>query len=308
MPTDNFLIPSRTGVEFVDFKKEHWDIHHWVRGGCLYGVMPCNGLTYTPPHNCACYPEAKLYGCADGCVYCLKADDKFVYMRSQKFDLEGNRLEIGPISGDFVKQGSAQRGEGVHLFAPMGFLDDSWFHRSYWVMGRSFAGGHGGYYQAGRFAPSGDIMVKGGGGGKGKKANGTANAGNAVAGEEPRNSLVEPKWTTDVPIYVRAMVIAGFHLYIVGPPDIIDEEATFQKLSEKDAEVQKLLSAQDAAIEGQQGAKLLTVNTETGEIENTVELDTLPSWDGSALIRLKRNCRMFRNNSHFNSFVVVPLK
>src|SRR5262249_26317736 len=34
----------------------------WVRGGCLYGVMPCNGLTYAPPHDCACYPEAKLYG------------------------------------------------------------------------------------------------------------------------------------------------------------------------------------------------------------------------------------------------------
>jgi outer membrane protein assembly factor BamB len=60
--TDNFLIPSRTGIEFVDPEKEHWDIHHWVRGGCLYGVMPCNGLTYAPPHNCACYPEAKLFG------------------------------------------------------------------------------------------------------------------------------------------------------------------------------------------------------------------------------------------------------
>ena len=42
--------------------KESWDIHHWVRGGCLYGIMPCNGLVYAPPHNCACYPEAKLYG------------------------------------------------------------------------------------------------------------------------------------------------------------------------------------------------------------------------------------------------------
>ncbi len=60
--TDNFLIPSRTGIEFVDPEQEHWDIHHWVRGGCLYGVMPCNGLTYAPPHNCACYPEAKLFG------------------------------------------------------------------------------------------------------------------------------------------------------------------------------------------------------------------------------------------------------
>jgi hypothetical protein len=45
----------------------------------------------------------------------------------------------------------------------MGFLDDSWFHRSYWVLGKSFAGGHGGYYQAGRFAPSGRLLVQGNG-------------------------------------------------------------------------------------------------------------------------------------------------
>ena len=44
--TDNFLIPSRTGTEFVSPDTKHWDINHWVRGGCLYGVMPCNGLTY----------------------------------------------------------------------------------------------------------------------------------------------------------------------------------------------------------------------------------------------------------------------
>ena len=24
--------------------------------------MPCNGLVYNPPHPCACYIEAKLYG------------------------------------------------------------------------------------------------------------------------------------------------------------------------------------------------------------------------------------------------------
>ena len=60
--TDNFMLMSRTGVEFVDFMGKKWDINHWVRGACLYGVMPANGLTYTPPHNCACYPETKLYG------------------------------------------------------------------------------------------------------------------------------------------------------------------------------------------------------------------------------------------------------
>ena len=62
-----------------------------------------------------------------------------------------------------MKQASKQRGEDAHIFAPMGFLDDSWFHRSYWVLGQSFAGGHGGYYQAGRFAPSGRILVNGNG-------------------------------------------------------------------------------------------------------------------------------------------------
>jgi len=389
--TDRFLIPSRTGIEFVDLKKEHWDINHWVRGGCLYGVMPCNGLLYAPPHNCACYPEAKLYGLnvlapanqtpvlpaqidettrleqgpayeakfeaaedaadwpayrhdaarsgatasgvvgqvqpgwkielggrlsspvvaggrvyvaqvdahtlhalsaadgqaewtytaggridspptiaqgrvvfgsADGWVYCLRAtsgeliwrfraapidrrlaafeqiesvwpvhgsvlveqgvatvvagrscfldgglrylrldvrtgqkltenvldgvdpetgrdlqdrlrtlqmpvglndilssDGRNVFLRSQKFDKDGKRIGLGPVSGDAVAQGRDQRGDDVHLFAPMGFLDDSWFHRSYWVYGKNFAGGHNGYYQAGKVTPSGRIMV-----------------------------------------------------------------------------------------------------------------------------------------------------
>jgi outer membrane protein assembly factor BamB len=774
--TDNFLIPSRTGVEFVDFEKEHWDIHHWVRGGCLYGVMPCNGLTYTPPHNCACYPEAKLFGFnalapsaptrpvpkdvseegrhesgpafgfplaaekefsgeddwptfrhdgrrsgtsrqdvpaalssrwtmnlggrltspviseglvfvarsdahtlyalrqsdgsrawsftagaridspptiargraifggTDGWVYCLRADDgqliwryraapldrramafeqleslwpvhgsvlvrnnevwsvagrsnfldgglrllrldletgrrlsetvmdetnpetgnnmqeklkilqmpvglpdilvaddQLVYMKSQKFDPQGQRLEIGPISGDFVEQGSAQRGEGVHLFAPMGFLDDSWFHRSYWVYGRNFAGGHGGYYQAGRFAPSGDIMVNGNGyvfgygrkpeyfrwtttmerqlysaapeppevpdgfaksqqsAGKKKGAaeegqfaqfakapaldptgkpitveawmtatapngvivarggpadgfalsletgkpifqvrsasqlftvtgskrivggwhhvvgvlgadrtlklyvdgelvgegpaaafvskdpaqgleigndagstvgdnaatqfvgiidevrlyfseanaatiaarytdaaemhpdpalvvsfddgtardmslhrnNGTISGGRPAEGRfgqglqlsarrqnaaktksagvpaagGDRNSLIEPRWNKDVPIYVRAMVLSGSRLFIAGPPDLIDEEATFQQLAQKDESVETLLAAQADAIDGRRGGKLLAVNADTGEIERSLELDSLPSWDGLAAAR-----------------------
>jgi len=60
--TKNFLLPSRTGIEFVDFRKQSWDINHWVRGGCIYGIMPANGLTYTPPHSCACYMETKLFG------------------------------------------------------------------------------------------------------------------------------------------------------------------------------------------------------------------------------------------------------
>ncbi len=762
--TDNFLMPSRTGIEFVDFKKEHWDINHWVRGGCLYGVMPCNGLTYAPSHNCACYPEAKLFGFnalapaaetrpipteiseegrlekgpayssalvpadketvqadwptyrhdagrsgavvsdvsaklkpgwevnlggdltapviagnhvyvarkdqhilhalrvedgkpawtytigaridsppsvdqgrivfggADGWVYCLTAnngelawkyraapldrrtmafeqleslwpvhgsvliqnntvycvagrsnfldgglrvlrldlktgeklsetiideknpetgnnlqellkvlqmpvglpdvlssDGRNVYMRSQKFDLEGNRLDIGPVSGDFVEQGSAQSGEGVHLFAPMGFLDDTWFHRSYWVNGKSFAGGHAGYYQAGKFAPAGRILVNGGGyvfgygrkpqyykwtttlehqlfaappeppnyekpkpqpkRGVGKatfvdfkmtkslnpkekpitiemwfnasKPNGVLIArggptdgfaltlkngsvqfhvranfnlktiadknrvvggwhhvvgvlsedkqmtlyvdgrkvaegqASALLGTDPKQAMqlgsdegtavgdyrgqngftgaidevrlyftavdaeavrqrfenndelsndpvlvlsfddetardlsnnrndgaitnakpfrgkfgkaltfvrganrgsgnqqaaksqIQPKWTSDVPIYVRGMVLANRTLFIVGPSDIMNEEETFKKISEKSLEVQELLSKQNEILNGSEGSRLLAVNAESGAVEGEVQLDSLPAWDGLAAAQEK---------------------
>ena len=60
--TDNYLLMSRTGTEFIDVRKQHWDINDWVRGACLYGVMPANGLLYAPRHPCACYLEAKLSG------------------------------------------------------------------------------------------------------------------------------------------------------------------------------------------------------------------------------------------------------
>lgn len=60
--TDRYILASRTGIEFIDPDSEHWTCHHWVRGACLYGILPANGMVYTSPHPCACYLEAKLYG------------------------------------------------------------------------------------------------------------------------------------------------------------------------------------------------------------------------------------------------------
>jgi len=61
----------------------------------------------------------------------LSSDGKVMYLRSQKIGADGKRIDIGPVSGNATLQGAAQKGEGRHLFAPMGFLDDTWFHRSY---------------------------------------------------------------------------------------------------------------------------------------------------------------------------------
>ena len=379
--TDNYLIMARTGIEYIDLKTGKWQPNPWVRGACLYGYMPANGLTYAPPHPCACYIESKLtgfnaltgeapksskqntnrletgpaygkveakatgkedwptyrsdnkrsgssstkipaklketwradlggklspvtiadgklfvaavdrhmvyaldantgkvlwsftadgrvdtpptiygtmaiFGCRDGWVYCvrttdgelvwryraapeerrivsyeqlesvwpvngavlvqngsvygvagrsmfldgglhifklnaltgakefdeimddkipgsgepldttaagldmavalpdiLSSDGKRLYMRSQVIGMDGKRPNID------TTRATDQGGEEAHLICSSGFLDDSWFHRAYWVFGRGYGTGHNGWFRAGRFAPAGRMLV-----------------------------------------------------------------------------------------------------------------------------------------------------
>ncbi|MFO7901415.1 MAG: PQQ-binding-like beta-propeller repeat protein [Pirellulaceae bacterium] len=60
--TTNYVLTGRRGVEFIDLQSEENLRHHWVRGTCRYGILPCNGLLYAPPHPCVCYITAKLNG------------------------------------------------------------------------------------------------------------------------------------------------------------------------------------------------------------------------------------------------------
>jgi len=60
--TDRYIIAGRRGAEFIDLNAGDVLWHSWVRGVCRYGVMPCNGLLYAPPHACGCYIAAKLEG------------------------------------------------------------------------------------------------------------------------------------------------------------------------------------------------------------------------------------------------------
>ncbi len=86
--TDRYILAGRRGVEFIDLQSGDVLWNSWVRGVCRYGVMPCNGLLYAPPHACACYVAAKLSG-----FYALAPDRGSKPPLSEHGD---GRLERGP--------------------------------------------------------------------------------------------------------------------------------------------------------------------------------------------------------------------
>ncbi len=60
--TGRFMLPPIMGTTVYDIEKDAWFINNWVRGGCIYGAMPANGMIYVTPHACACYYQSKLNG------------------------------------------------------------------------------------------------------------------------------------------------------------------------------------------------------------------------------------------------------
>lgn len=536
--TCNFMMTSRTGIEFIDLKQEHWDLNHWVRGACLYGIMPANGLVYTPPSPCICYAESMLhsfnayapaaaqgaltdaqagarlepgpaygkatarpdtdrewltyradaarsgrttaampaemtqlwktelggrlsasvidqqhlyvaavdqhtlhaldnrtgapawsftagaridspptihagyvlFGCADGYVYSLRAEDgqlawrfraapadrrivcyeqlesvwpvhgsilvrdgiahfvagrsifvddgmryyrldantgklisevvlddknpktgndvqelikwlnmpvgrpdilssqhDHIYMRSQAFDLEGNRLAMGPeVQGP--TEGRVQRGEDVHLFCPTGFLDDSWFHRTYWIYGQTWGSGWNGYFENGKYAPAGKIMTfdddfayvfgrkpqyyrwtspmefrlfaarkqwqvtVGDAASKKKTKKGKRQPSPPGAVANPRNY----RWVTEIPVLVRGMVLAPDTLFIAGPRDVLDESGLRKSLDN----VPDTIYQQESGLAGNGRAVLWSVSTADGNKLAEYDLEAPPVFDG----------------------------
>ena len=539
--TSNYILTSRTGIEFVDFRAKHWTPHHWVRGSCNYGIMPCNGLVYAPPHSCGCYPLAKLnsfnalaassptrrvpavvpdegrlqkgeaygevtgtpatprdwptyrgnpgrsgattatvpvelrqtwacelgdrlssvvvadsrvfvadvdrhtvhaihaatgerlwqvavggrvdspptiwrgrvlFGCADGSVYCLRAtdgalawrfraapadrrlmaheqlesvwpvhgsvllheddqsgkavvycvagramwldgglrllrldaetgeklsetvlDDKYpgtdrnlqfelrwpnlpttlpdvlscdgkhVYMRAQPFDLNGVRPEVF-TPRDYAEQ----RGETAHLFSPTGFLDDAWWHRSYWLWGRSVIGAAGGWYLATYQAPSGRALAADetsiyGFGRVPLKVGGTPNSYHLFAcSKEPEVIHPSPKrpprrmgrsvygdvyatklayrWSEGIPFLARAMVVADQTFFVAGPPELVAEPDVYGQYG--DPEIQARMKEHVDAFEGRKGGMLMAVSKVDGTRLAAYRLDSVPVFDGMA--------------------------
>ena len=93
--TSRFILSSRSGVEFIDLDSGKINLNHWVRGTCQYGIMPCNGLLYAPPHSCACNIKTMIRG------MCALAPSSLKPPQARTADL---RFEKGPAFGNIRQQ------------------------------------------------------------------------------------------------------------------------------------------------------------------------------------------------------------
>ncbi len=97
--TDRYILGGRRGTEFIDLKSGDVLWHSWARGTCKYGVMPSNGLLYTPPHPCACYVGVKLSG-----FHALSPERKIGFAVSKS---EEGRVEHGGAYNKIINRQSS---------------------------------------------------------------------------------------------------------------------------------------------------------------------------------------------------------
>jgi len=123
-----------------------------------------------------------------------------------------------------------------HLFAPRGFLDDTWWHRTYWVYGTEMGGGYTNWPVVGNVSPAGRLLAFGGGEliyGYGRMAYRVGDGHvrpdmtedyrlfaevlnrtpSAIRREERKRQV---KWTARLPFVARSIVLARDALLVAG--------------------------------------------------------------------------------------------
>ncbi len=177
-------------------------------------------------------------------------------------------------SGRVASPGEGRAGR--HLYSTSGYLDSSWFNRTFWSVGGVRTSGimvmgedvvYGVEIYTGRGANS---LFKPGAQGcqltcyslteqapprapKGARRSGRAKPGRKVI------------WQQRVPIRITAMVRAADKLFVAGSPDVVDPEDPH------------------GAWEGRKGGILAVFDATSGEKLSEVKLDAPPVWDGMAV-------------------------
>jgi len=178
------------------------------------------------------------------------------------------------------------RNTGMHLAPTAGFLDDTWFNRTYWMYSANWPG----WYHAHRGAKSGQMLVIGPErtyalqafptrnrqsplftpGDKGYLLLADHNGTEPVLDDLTRGAtkgmgytrLKPPAWYDWVPIRIRGMVLAGKSLFVAGPPDTVAPDDPM------------------AAFEGRKGAIVRAYSAADGKTRAEHKLDAPPVFDG----------------------------
>ncbi len=217
----------------------------------------------------------------------LSTDGESIYMRHRRFDENLND----------------RKPDKPHLFCSVGFLDGSWWHRTYWQFGTQMMTGWGGWTRAGYTVPSGRIMVIGDDGQifSFGRLNQYSTSGTHVSlppaqhpwGDIPKhkpeyhlfassknpqietiqskakrrrqNKRLKPRWTQSTDMWVRAMVLADDTLVLAGPPDPL-------AAGKIDA----------GAFEGKRGGLLRLISPDSGSSLAEYKLGAPPAWDAMA--------------------------
>ena len=173
---------------------------------------------------------------------------------------------------------SSDDGDGSkHLFTTAGYLDSSWFNRTFWKMGRAqttglMVLGDGVAYGVEPFtARSRDVLFQPGRGAYRLRCMPTnpstidKNARGAQSGKRAKRSggsrLV---WEQAVAIRITAMVRAGDTIFAAGSPDVVDP------------------TDPHGAWEGRKGGVLAAFSAADGTPIAEVKLPAPPAWDGMA--------------------------
>jgi hypothetical protein len=156
----------------------------------------------------------------------LSTDGKSLFMRHQRFNFDGRTLEP----------------DIDHLYSSAGYLEDTWWHRTYLQIGRDMSSGYGGWGRAGNNRISGKTLVR-----NEDRAFGFGRKDYTVTGShlglqseyhlfaadiEPIKSTEKPKkrkkgqvkylWSEAIGFYPRAMLLAGDTLFLAGSSEVLD--------------------------------------------------------------------------------------
>ncbi len=155
----------------------------------------------------------------------LVYDGQYIYLRDKVLNTEG----------------VAQKLYHPHLYSSAGLLDDTWFHRTYWLWAGRTWGRASGWHVMSRFRPSGRILASDsatvfGYGRKSVRGNNLAGYhlfradkqvvpidkkvrnNNVALTKYQKPAKVVYHWSREVPLVVRGMVLAGDTLLAAGPP------------------------------------------------------------------------------------------